>query len=203
MCVWESSIVPTHQPAVSVDLVLLWTQGALEGTGLTHCLLSPGPCRTGDINIFTSRKEKKKKKRQSPAALTSITSVTSDPSGSLSEHHWSLGASPQLTRIPLTEWQWLCLHAGGRAKCTAVTWSVLCNCQFLWDLKLLIEFVRKSQSLWSHQMQASCFFLFIYFFFIWLSWWLELKNMSLDNKLCDSVLFGKTKKKQFYAFIWS
>ena len=53
LCVWESSIVPTHQPAVSVDLVLLWTQGALEGTGLTHCLLSPGPCRTGDINIFT------------------------------------------------------------------------------------------------------------------------------------------------------
>lgn len=45
-CVWESSIVPTHQPAVSADLVLLWTQGALVGTGFTHCLL--WACRQTD-----------------------------------------------------------------------------------------------------------------------------------------------------------
>lgn len=95
---------------------LCWPSSALD----TGCFGRDRPHPLSPLSGALSVRGRKhihleKKKRQSPAALTSITSVTSDPSGSLSEHHWSPGASPQLTRIPLTEWQWLCLHAGGRA----------------------------------------------------------------------------------------
>ncbi|MEQ2290234.1 hypothetical protein AMECASPLE_001335 [Ameca splendens] len=44
MCERKCSIVPTHQPVDSVDLLPLWIQGALEEAG-PHPL-SPGPQTT-------------------------------------------------------------------------------------------------------------------------------------------------------------
>lgn len=74
----ESRIVPTHQTAVSVDLLLLWTQGALEEAG-PHPL-SPVP-QTTQVMDMNTVPEKEKRQQQKLHTLPSITSLMFGLSG--------------------------------------------------------------------------------------------------------------------------